>query len=228
MQYFCSPRRMSWYADSKRIYTRGEVYSGLESRKNVASSIRLNFASHLVKYFANPLRENIASSLMARLRKLGGSGPSMHAIWLPHHTFFIFINTIFSLFAEFQISKSIYRKICCDYTLVLSMFPPLPHNMHPNTGRFQMSFDILLCLVSKTRWKSYFDHIFVYERPTSLNNHSIRLIDEILNNNRSVKPTIELTNKVFRVFVWRARKGTQLKSLSLLQNRILIIYSAKF
>ena len=104
---------MSWYADSKKIDTRGEVYSGLESRKNVASSIRTNFASHLVKYFANPLRENIASSLMARLKKLGGSGPSTHAIWLPHHTFFIFINTIFSLFAEFQISKSIYRKICC-------------------------------------------------------------------------------------------------------------------
>ena len=52
---------MSWYADSKKIDTRGEVYSGLESRKNVASSIRLNFASHLVKYFANPLRENVAS-----------------------------------------------------------------------------------------------------------------------------------------------------------------------
>ena len=96
---------MSWYADSKKIDTRGEVYSGLESRKNVASSIRLNFASHLVKYFANPLRENIASSLMARLKKLGGSGPSTHAIWLPHDTFFIFINTIFSLFSEFQISK---------------------------------------------------------------------------------------------------------------------------
>ena len=122
---------MSWYADSKKIDTRGEVYSALESRKNVASSIRTNFASHLVKYFANPLRENIASSLMARLKKLGGSCPSTHAIWLPHHTFFIFINTIFSLFAEFQISKSIHRKICCDYTLVLSMFPPLPHNMHP-------------------------------------------------------------------------------------------------
>ena len=46
-----------------------------------------------------------------------------------------------------------------------------------------MSFDILLWLVSKTRSKSYFDHIFVYDRPTSLNNHSTRLIDEILNNN---------------------------------------------
>ena len=38
-----------------------------------------------------------------------------------------------------------------------------------------------------------------------------RLIDEILNNNLSVKPAIELMNNVFRVFVCRANKGTQLK-----------------
>ena len=73
-----------------------------------------------------------------------------------------------------------------------------------------MPFDILLCFVTKTRWKSYFDQVFVYDRPTSLISHLTRLIDEILNNNRSVKPAIELMNNVFRVFVWRVRKGTQL------------------
>ena len=105
---------MSWYADSKKIDTRGEVYSGLESRKNVASSIRLNFASHLVKYFANPLRENIASSLMARLKKLGGSGPSTHAIWLPHDTF-LFLSIQFS----HCLLNSKYQKVYTERSAVI-------------------------------------------------------------------------------------------------------------